>query len=269
MLLKLKQKAKIKSAKTRTAAARGALCPMHLDMKLKIFFFFLMLFVFSCTSGKQRVEKFEALKSFKETEPPKRFSDEWHILNRSQHEFSVSVSNEKLQIIEAKHRTNVKLDIQNGTLLGIDKCEWGGKLIFVPHDTSKPDVEIKLGNIKSIFWYKNNIYFLEGLAHLSMSTGAMYRLNIFNNRFICIKVLDFEDAPEVCAVYQDKVFIASFQNFYEIKDFKKKLIFAETFWRSLYPNSIAVFDEENIFLGIRSGIVRLNLKKKEIKFYKD
>jgi hypothetical protein len=236
-------------------------------MKRRIVFYFFALFVFSCNSGEKRIEKFEALKPFTESEPPKLRSAEWHRLNQSLNAFSVSIVNEKLQISESKDRSNVFLKIRNGTIIGIDKGEWGGKLIFVPLDTRKPEIEIKSGNIKSIFWYKNNIYFLEGLAHLSMSTGAMYRLAIFNNRFICIKVLDFEDAPETCAVYQDKVFIASFQNFYEIKDFKKMLIFSETFWRSLYPNSIAVFDEENIFIGIRSGIVKLNLKKKEIKLY--
>jgi hypothetical protein len=54
-----------------------------------------------------------------------------------------------------------------------------------------------------------------------------------------------------------------------VEDFKKELVFKEVFWNSLYPNSIAVIDDKNVFLGIRSGIVKLDLTTKTFKFYKN
>jgi len=54
-----------------------------------------------------------------------------------------------------------------------------------------------------------------------------------------------------------------------VQDFKKELFFKETFSTSLYPNSIAVLDGKNVFLGIRSGIVKLDLTTKTLTFYKD
>lgn len=39
-------------------------------------------------------------------------------------------------------------------------------------------------------------------------------------------------------------------------------------WDGLLPNSIAVLDEENIFVGMQGGVVKLNLLNNETKFYK-
>ena len=50
---------------------------------------------------------------------------------------------------------------------------------------------------------------------------------------------------------------------------QKELIFQDTFWSSLYPNSIAVLDDKNVFIGMRSGIVKLDLTTKTLKFYKN
>ena len=79
---------------------------------------------------------------------------------------------------------------------------------------------------------------------------------------------NFDDAPEAFAIYEDKIYIASHKNFYQINDFKKKLVFQNTFWNNLYPNSLVIFDENNIFMGIRSGVVKLDVQTKKTKFFK-
>lgn len=205
---------------------------------------------------------------FVETIPPKYGSSEWHILNQSMNEFGVSIINGKLEIKEVSEIDECELKLSNGTLVGLDRGEWGGQLNFKPIDKTKKTVEIKKGNIKFIFNFKDKIYFIEGLAHLSISKGALFSLDTSNNSFSYNKLIDFEDAPEACTIYKDNILIASHENFYVIKDFKKELVFKETFWSSLYPNSIAVVDNKNVFLGIRSGIVSLDLATKTMKFYK-
>jgi hypothetical protein len=205
---------------------------------------------------------------FVETVPPKAGSDEWFPLNYSQNEFGVKLVNNTLDIQKVKEVNRTELKIANGTLVGINRGEWGGQLTFKPFDTTQKSIEIKRGNIKFVFSFQNKIFFLEGLAHLSISEGALYELDILDSKFAFQKILDFEDAPEALTVYQDELLIATHENFYVVKDFKKELFFKKMFWSSLYPNSIAAIDEKDIFLGMRSGIVKLDLTTKTVKFYK-
>jgi hypothetical protein len=207
--------------------------------------------------------------NFVETKPPKVGSAEWYLLNNSRNEFGVELKNGQLKIKKVKEKNRKELKIGTGTLLGVDRGEWGGTLTFIPDDTKKDKIEIKKGNIKFIFSFKGKIYFIEGIAHLSLSEGVLFELDVTRDKFEYKEILKFEDAPEAYSIYYDKIFIATHRHFYVVDNFKKELIFKDTFWSSLYPNSIAIIDEKNIFLGIRSGIVQLDLTTKNLKFYKD
>lgn len=129
----------------------------------------------------------------------------------------------------------------------MDSGEFGGTFYFYPFDTTRKAVTIKKGNIKFIFEYKDKIYFIDGLAHGGYSGGTLYELDTIRQNFTYKKILEFEDAPEAFAIYGDEFLIATHQNFYIVKDFKKKMLFKDTFWSSLYPNSIAAFDDAHFF----------------------
>ncbi|KFC23663.1 hypothetical protein [Epilithonimonas lactis] len=227
------------------------------------FSFLLLLFIVSCTNQKS----ISIPENFSENKIPKLYSDEWYILNNSNDDYLVKNENGKLVVEKTKYRNSSKLNILGGNLIGENGGEWGGKLSFKSNDNSLPVKKIKSGNIVQIFKFQKKIFFIEGLAHLSTSEGELYELN--PKDFSYKKLIDFEDAPEAVTTYKDKIFIASHQNFYEIENFKKTKIFEKEFWGSLYPNSIAVFDEENIFLGMRSGIVKINLNTKKIEFFRE
>lgn len=207
-------------------------------------------------------------KEFVETIPPKVFSNEWHSLNSLHNEFGVKIIDGELKIEKVDEIHNCELAISNGKLIGIDNGEWGGQLIFKPTDQKKKNIEIKNGNIKFIFNFKNKIYFIEGLAHMHFSGGAIFELDTADNKFTANKIIEFDDAPNAFTIYNDKWLIATHENFYIVKDFKSELILEDTFWSSLYPNSIAVINDENIFLGIRGGIVKVDISSKTYKFYK-
>jgi hypothetical protein len=205
---------------------------------------------------------------FIETQPPTYGTNEWHELNYSMNEFGVKIVNGSLEIKKVDERHTCELIIPNGKLIGINRGEWGGQLTFIPKDSLKASIDIKGGNVKFLFQYNGKTYFIEGLAHLSYSGGALYELNIKDTVFTYEKLIDFEDAPEAFTIYNDKFLIASHCNFYVINNFKKEIVFKDTFWSSLYPNSIAAFNDKNVFVGIRSGIVKLDLTTKNLKFYK-
>ena len=62
--------------------------------------------------------------------------------------------------------------------------------------------------------------------------------------------------------------MATIENFFRIKNFKKELVFEKEFWTGLSPYSIVVKDMKNVLLGIRGGIVKLDLTNKKFEFYK-
>lgn len=207
-------------------------------------------------------------REFIEIALPKVQSEEWYKLNNSQNEFGVSIVNGKLDVKKVSEVNRSELKTASGTLIGVNRGEWGGQLTFKPSDPAKKAIDVKKGNIKFIFKFKNKIYFIEGLAHLSYSGGAIFELDTTGNKFSFTQLVDFEDAPEAFTIYKDKFLIATHKNFYIVKDLKKELVFKETFWSSLYPNSIAALDDRNVFLGMRSGIIKLDLTDKTLKFYK-
>ncbi|MFM9984137.1 MAG: hypothetical protein ACKVOK_02845 [Flavobacteriales bacterium] len=231
------------------------------------FFILTLLIVFMLTSCGQAPVLIP--QEFIETPHPKAGSNEWLTLNHSKNQFEVEVINGKLKVEKVDEVHACELTTSNGKLVGVNRGEWGGTLTFVPSDTLKSKVEIKSGNIKFLFSFKDKIYFIEGLAHLSISSGALYELDETNDSFTYKKLIDFDDAPEAFTIYHDKFLIATHERFYVVQDFKKELVVQDTFWSSLYPNSIAVLDDKNVFIGIRSGIAKLDLTTKSLKFYKN
>ena len=203
---------------------------------------------------------------YTETTPPKVGSKEWYLLNHNLNEFQVKIVEDKV-VVEKKVRPKCNLDLPDGALIGIDKGEWGGELKFVPTDTTKETIKIKDGNIRFLFTFKEKIYFIEGLAHLGYSGGALFELDTSANNFSYKKRIDFDDAPQAFTIYRDKLLIVTFEGFCVVENFEKEILFKDTFWSSLYPNSIAVFDEENVFVGIRGGIVKLDLTTKTFTFF--
>jgi len=224
---------------------------------------FLLLNLTACTQIKVDIPK-----NLVETEIPKVSTDEWRELNYARNKFGVKIIDKKLNIEKVKERNKAELKIDGGNLIGINRGEWGGKLSFVSNNKDKKEIEIKEGNIKFIFEFNDKIYFIEGLAHLSYSGGAIFELKKDGENFSYENIMEFDDAPEAFTIYGNKLLIATHRNFYVVENFKKELIFENTFWSSLYPNSIAVVDNENIYMGIRSGLVKLDLTNKNITFYK-
>lgn len=166
-----------------------------------VIFLNLIFLIFCFTNCEQSKRHLINIPSdFIETKPPEPGSEEWHSLNRSLNEYNVENIKGQLKISYAKERNNCELITQKGKLQGIDNGEWGGKLTFIPKDITKDKIEIKEGNIKGIFSFQNNIYFIEGLAHLGINKGALFRLDESKVGYNYTKILDLEDAPEAYSI---------------------------------------------------------------------
>lgn len=209
--------------------------------------------------------------NFVEASIPKLYSGDWDSLNHSKDIYLGKQNKEEL-IIEKKGKgERSELEIEGGKLIGIDEGEWGGALYFRTKNLQEKLIVIQPGNTVDILKFKNKIYFIQGLSHMGISDGALYELKRIKNKFTCIKVTDFDDAPAAITSFQNKILIISHKNFYEInteESNKVTKIFENQFWESLYPNSIVAFDERNIFVGMRSGILKVNIIDKTINFYR-
>ncbi|GAA0893258.1 hypothetical protein GCM10009122_29370 [Fulvivirga kasyanovii] len=204
---------------------------------------------------------------FTYAEPPEKGSPAWYELNYAQG-FSVNTENRSLQINEVEPKRPAAWDLDHGKLRGIDHGEWDGRLEFIFRDPSKEPVLIKTGNIKFVFRFRQQIFFIEGLAHLGYNQGAMFRLKCLADTFEYEKVCDFEDAPQAILVKDDKIFIASYSGFYIVDDsFEKKVLIKDAFWGGLYPNSIAVVGDK-LYIGIRGGYIQLDVDDKAFKLFK-
>ena len=133
---------------------------------------------------------------FIKTSPPKVGSDEWYVLNGSQNEFGVSIVNGKLDIKKVNEVNKSVLKMPSGTLIGVNRGEWGGQLTFKPSDTTKKNIDIKEGNIKFIFKLENKIYFIEGLAHMSYSGGALFELHTTAKSLHLLSLLNLRMPPK-------------------------------------------------------------------------
>ena len=228
-------------------------------MEKKRLIIIILCFYFYC-----RGQEIKVPENFIEHSIPKVESQEWFVLNHSKDCYAVKKDSGRLIVEKTSYyKKNSELEIENGKLIGENKGEFGGALYFQPKET-KEKIEIKFGNVVDIFRFQNKIYFTEG----SGIWGSLYELKK-DSVLTYHRIESFGDALEALTVFNDSIYIASFHGFYKVVDQKATLLFRKQFWWGLYPHSVVVFDEENIFMGIWSGIVKLNLVKNTVNFYRE
>jgi hypothetical protein len=228
-------------------------------MKLKKTVFFLLLIMSQYTCGQKY-----SLNNFTQVPLPAEKTNEWSQLNWADIGFQVQNREGKLQIKKIVEDYKCKLDVKEGTLIGTDRGEWGGELKFKPHKGK--EIVIMGGNIKSIFMYKGRIFLIEGLAHLSLNKGALYEIIPNGKSYEYKMVADLKDAPYAVCVYNEKLLIVASNAFFIYENSKLQTLYKDMFWWGMYPNSIAAIDDQNVYIGMRGGIVKLDMTNTENKF---
>lgn len=209
-----------------------------------------------------------APEGFQESPIPERWGPEWRAMNDAESAFSVALTGGRLEIGKVVgSRGDSKFAVPGGVLIGENKGEWGGRLVFWPDGDPKKEVFILEGNVTAIFLFQGKIHVLEGLAHLGLNDGTLYRLEPHEGSFLPTRLFRFDSAPYVAASYGDTLLILAHDAFFTVQNGEKRVIFSKTFWGGLYPNSLAVVDLENIYCGLRGGIVKLDIHNKRIELY--
>ncbi len=239
-------------------------------------------------------QKITIPQKFELTKPPSVFSEDWFFLNASNFEYWVENINGKLEIKVNKIEDKCYFLISDGKLIGASYPSEDICFVFQPTDSTLN--EIKIINCSVLFIYEDdgNIFFVESQEkdlrehkHLYeqiepnenyfkpiqspegkvFKYGNLYQLNRINNQFNYTLILKFDDTPLAFKKHHNRLFVATSNKFIVVENFKQTIIFDNLFWEDLYPNSIAYFNDENIFIGIRGGIVKINLINKSFAFF--
>jgi hypothetical protein len=189
--------------------------------------------------------------------------DLFDLINSSDIGFTVENKNGALAVYKTSISPVCEFKLPGGKLMGENNGEWGGSLKFVPDDPSKKEIKICSGNIISIFPCKGDLFFLEGLWHLSMHSGALYKIDTLNGSFKCSLIIDFDYPPGAWAVNNDSIFVASGGNIFLVQRSKKEIVHQVDF----EINSMVMPDHRSLYLGIKSGYVKVDLLTKERVFY--
>jgi hypothetical protein len=223
--------------------------------------------------------------------------------NRYKEEFAVSIVKGKLQINKAAYTSTIEYALRGGKLLGINQGEFGGGLYYKPNDTTvkqlyingqprqanthgdpfrgglmippsnpitqliKGTILIKTGDIKGIFTYKDSLYTVEGLAHMSSSFGSISKLDIKGDSVTGSRVLQLDDAPMTFDIYKGDIYIITLRRFYIIHNWQLEKLFDNEFWSYLGPNSVAIKDRKHIYVGMRAGYAMIDAENRKIVFY--
>jgi len=97
-------------------------------------------------------------------EIPNAGSGKWlQIINNSK-QYCVGIKNEELVISRYHEKHSIQYEYLDLKIIGTDYGEWGGELKVINADST--EILLKKCNVKSIFEYKGDLYFLEGLEHM-------------------------------------------------------------------------------------------------------
>lgn len=218
-------------------------------------------------STAQPLKRGDKMKNFKKVDP-KNYSDK--DLNRLNHssDYTVHVEfiNNQLVTTKAEPKSQVTLDVEDGTFVGIDRGEWGGELYFQKKGSDEK-IDLKHGQIQAIFEDQNKIYVLDGIAHMGFSRGSLGQITRQNDNFTYNRLVAFDDAPYTYAPLGDSLLFAAFESFYIVHNNKVTTFIDKAFWWGLYPCSIAVENKNNIYIGMRGGYAKINLEDKNDLFF--
>jgi hypothetical protein len=171
--------------------------------------------------------------------------------------FTINYKQEEGRLFRGK-QVNYKVD--NDWLVGFDKGEWGGHLFCFSEEGSRCE-KIMRGNIKNIFQFKGEVYLTEGLSHLSLSRGRIFKISRNNNKWLAEKVLDLPNTPYASTIiYENELLIVSSKSLLKLDaNLTIQVLIDEGFWSDLlYPNSI-VWKDRTIYMGMRAGILKIRL----------
>ena len=188
----------------------------------------------------------------------------------------------------------------NGALMGVNMGEFGGGLYYKPADSSHPvfyvngkpgptaqsffrglmvpptnPIQQRLkgyslianGNVVGIFQYKDSLFYLDGLAHMGLTIGRLYSLIVKRDSFTIARVADLGDCPMAYLADGPRLWIVTMQGLLLVENGQENQILSHVFWEGLYPNSICMDATGTLYVGLRGGYAKVDVKTRQVMFF--
>lgn len=156
----------------------------------------------------------------------------------------------------------VNIELNDGWLIGFDKGEWGGNLIWCNKNGTNWK-KILTGNIKDIIKVKNNYFIIEGSTRSPYSKGHVIKLIRNKKNWETQDKIEISQAPYTAALNKkNELIIVTYKDIIKVDtEFKVKTLSTNHIWKyGLYPNSSIIDNNNFLYIGMLGGILKLDLK---------
>ena len=190
---------------------------------------------------------------WKEDTIPEPFSKKWErALNSSENGLSVKDDMLVAGINEDWFYRSDKLQVEDGVLLGYDKGEWGGGIVFRPDDGL--EYELVNMNFQGFFLVGDRIYALTGLVHIIDFGGNIYEIRFIEDKWTAEWVYSLGSCPELFLVVDDTAYIATNKTLVVMRDGGAvETLVDDAFWTGLDLSSI-IYANQSVFIGMQGGV---------------
>jgi hypothetical protein len=197
---------------------------------------------------------------FFESAPLKIGSKKWTDAYNNHSAFIVEV-NDSISVHKSTNdepnKKEISYEVGNVKYIGVNLGEFGGGIYINEYNETNPP--FFKGNIEALLPVGNDLYIVEGLAHMSHSRGSVHVIRNCKTPSAPERITLLPSAPEVTLLQpnNEKIIMASRNNIMILSlnyGYSLDVIHQDVFWRSLHPTSIQLYKDWYIF-GIRSGVI--------------
>lgn len=195
--------------------------------------------------------------------PPPKTEREWLCANYAD-DLRIEGAGTSIRVFRDAPHVAPALVLANGTLVGVNKGEFGGAIEW--HAQATKTVTIVAKDNPVAFVAKGaRVFALAGLAHLTMDEGHILELKqTTGGKWSSKKVLDLDAAPDaVLTLAGGDILVLTTRGLVRVNldTLAKRRVFDNPRWSFLYASSIAQL-ADSIFVGARSAVIRLRPGKK-------
>ncbi|RYG24351.1 hypothetical protein EON82_11025 [bacterium] len=171
------------------------------------------------------------------------------------------------KLVKERRRAPISLSVEGGTIVAINRGEWGGKLLFRPKG-SKREIVVSKDQVVAFVQLPGVLYAVEGLAHLSISRGSIIRIDKTPGGWKTVRIAKLPAAPYAATIRSDGSLIITLSDGVVAYDARQGLrrIVGDAPWSGLYPNSSALAaDGRHLYVGMRQYVAEVNLATRRVR----
>jgi len=205
------------------------------------------------------------------TEPPSLWSDEYFNYNHAfDKRWNVLLENDEIVITTLSNTENNEMhfDVKGGRFIGKNLGEWGGSLKFSRGLGSY--YVLRSCNPVGMFVLENDLYLLEGISHLMIFDGNIYRIHYNGKRW---EVDDSETytlkaSPKALLLSENMVYVVTDTTITKIQK-EDGILSIEVLLEAEFLNlgNYSIVKKDNVlFLGMCGAILTFNLDTDETQW---